>query len=265
MSLAPLLILAAQLSIVLNGAFSSTNVDAGIAPPYYGLDRPALEYELPPLQYALDALEPYIDEETMHMHYFGHHAMYTEEMNWALKEWRKYLKEKHASRISIIDILRNLSRVPEKHRNTLRKNGGGYVNHVLYWSVMSPNPTNEMRLPQGLLAEEIDRQFTSFQTFKDKFTEAAVSTLGSGYVWLCRNASSENMEGLAIVTTGNEDNPIVQDLHPVLVLDLWEHAYYLKHRHKRSKHISDWWYLVDWTLVEQLDKWWKGAKMHDEL
>ncbi|XP_029841711.1 superoxide dismutase [Mn] [Ixodes scapularis] len=248
------------LIIVLQPAWS------GIAPPYHGLDRPSLEYELPPLPYVFDALEPYIDEETLRIHYFGHHAKYTREMNRAFREWRKYLKDKHASRLSLIDILRNFTRVPAKYRSTLIHNVEGYVNHVLYWSVMSPNPGKEVRAPDGALAEEIDEKFGSFKNFMFVFSEQAASLLGCGYVWLCRNTSSpRDHTELTIVTTSNEESPISRRLHPMLVLDLWEHSYFLKHHHSQREHVVDWWHLVDWHLVDQLDRWWRHSGVHDEL
>ncbi|XP_023215251.1 uncharacterized protein LOC111618057 [Centruroides sculpturatus] len=237
-----------------------------IAPPYYGLDRPALEYELPPLPYLFHELEPFLDEETVRIHYLGHHSKYTENMNMVLKEWRRNAQGKQTSRISIIDILRNLSRVPSRYQITLKNNGGGYVNHAFYWAVMSPNSQNEDRMPQGQLAEDIKAKFRSFLEFRDTFTDMAEKLFGSGYVWLCRNHSHfENPQDLVIVTTANQDCPLSNGLWPILVLDVWEHSYYLKYHNQRSKYIHDWWYLVDWQNVLKLDDWWKGLKLHDEL
>ncbi|KAG0419374.1 hypothetical protein HPB47_004168 [Ixodes persulcatus] len=142
----------------------------------------------------------------------------------------------------------------------------GYVNHVLYWSVMSPNPGKEVRAPDGTLAEEIDEKFGSFKNFMFVFSEQAASVLGCGYVWLCRNSSSpRDPTELTIVTTSNEESPISRRLHPMLVLDLWEHSYFLKHRHSQREHVVDWWHLVDWHLVDQLDRWWRHSGVHDEL
>lgn len=235
-----------------------------LAPTYYGADRPALEYELPPLEYGFYDLEPFIDGETVRIHYQGHHAKYTEKLNIALKQWRK--QNKQASRISLVDLLRNLTRIPPKWRDAIRNNGGGYVNHNLYWAIMSPNPDNEDRKPSGFLMDEIRRKWTTFLDFKDMFANEAVDLFGSGYVWLCRNQSNNGQSSdLVVITTANQDTPLSQNLFPILVIDVWEHAYYLKYRNQRLKYVNDWWKVVDWNAVAKLDSWWKGMRLHDEL
>lgn len=176
------------------------------------------------------------------------------------------VQEKHASRLSLIDILRNFTRVPEKYRSNLIHNVEGYVNHVLYWSVMSPNPEKEIRTPEGTLADDIEERFGSFQNFVTVFSEQAASLLGCGYVWLSRNVSSlHNTQQLVIVTTSNEESPIMHRQNPILVLDLWEHSYYLKHGRNQKRYMEDWWHLVDWHLVDALDRWWRHTATHDEL
>jgi len=231
-----------------------------LAPPYYGIDRPALDYELPPLDFEMDDLEPFIDAATVRVHYNGHHAKYTENLNRIVKEWRK--SNKQASRISLVDILRNLSRIPAKWRDSLKNNAGGYVNHNLYWATLTPNPRNQDRKPTGNLAQEIHKKWSSFMDFKDVFSNEAANLFGSGYVWLCRNRTDQQ---LVIVTTANQDSPLSQDVFPILTLDVWEHAYYLKHKNLRPKYIDDWWKIVDWNSVSRLDTWWNGVKFHDEL
>ncbi|CAL1272734.1 unnamed protein product, partial [Larinioides sclopetarius] len=154
-----------------------------IAPAFYGLERPALEYELPPLFYTFDELEPYIDEGTAKMHYFEYHGTYIQEVNSILKRWRRNnVKGKHASRMSIIDILRNLSHIPLTYRTDLKNYGSGLLNHNLYWATISPNPQGEHRLPVEQLADKINTKFGSFLEFKATFTDVASNHFGSGTV-----------------------------------------------------------------------------------
>uniref|UniRef100_T1JF74 Superoxide dismutase n=1 Tax=Strigamia maritima TaxID=126957 RepID=T1JF74_STRMM len=239
--------------------FFAAQINA-IAPPYYGLDRPVLEYELPPLEYLFEDLEPHIDAATIRVHYFGHHAAYTNKLNKALTEWRKINKQ--ASRISLIDILCNLNRIPNEWQKSIKNNGGGYINHNLYWAVMSPNLSNMDRLPTGLIGNEIHEKWSSFVDFRETFTNEALNLFGSGYVWLSRNRTDNQ---LVISTSVNQDTPITDNSFPILVIDVWEHAYYLKHQNLRHQYIEDWWKLVDWNAVAKLDAWWKGIKFHDEL
>ncbi|GFS94313.1 superoxide dismutase [Nephila pilipes] len=238
-----------------------------IAPAFYGLERPALEYELPPLLYTFDELEPYIDEGTAKMHYFEYHGTYIQEVNVILKRWRRNnVKGKHASRMSLIDILRNLSHIPLTYRNDLKNYGSGLLNHNLYWATISPNPQGEPRMPVGQIADKINTKFGSFLEFKATFTDMASNHFGSGFVWLCRNhTSSESSEELVITITDNEHSPLSHNLLPVLGIDIWEHAYIIKLHNQKSKYIENWWYLVDWHQVNNLAEWWTGLKLHDEL
>lgn len=250
-----------QIAAYLGISFSSK-----IAPAFYGLERPALEYELPPLLYSFDELEPYIDEASAKMHYFEYHAKYVKDVNVLLKRWRRNTKGKHASRMSIIDIIRNLSHIPLLYRNDLKNYGSGYINHNLYWSTISPNLQGEHRLPSGKIEKDIMNKFGSFSEFKSTFTDMANNYFGSGFVWLCRNySSSDNPGDLVIIITANEDTPVSQGLYPILGLDIWEHAYILKWHNEKSKYIENWWFLVDWKQVNNLSDWWIGLKLHDEL
>jgi len=235
-----------------------------LAPPYYGNDRPTLEYELPPLEYKFEDLEPYIDRETVKVHYLGHHHKYAELMNNALRSWR--IKDKLATRISLVDILRNLTQVPEEFRKSLHNYGGGYFNHNLYWAVMSPNKDGEPRLASGQVALDIQAKWNSFHDFRKAFTAAGNSVFGSGYVWLCRNYTFDpKSSDLYIIPGQNQDVTIDRGLFPILTLDVWEHAYYVKHRNQRNNYITDWWKVVDWNQVTALDNWWRGVGTHDEL
>ncbi|XP_054720771.1 superoxide dismutase [Mn]-like [Uloborus diversus] len=238
-----------------------------IAPAFYGLERPALEYELPPLLYSFDELEPYFDEATVRMHYLEFHSKYVNEVNRLLKRWRRHtLKGKQMSRMSIIDIIRNLSHIPPQYRNELKNYGSGLVNHNLYWATISPNPQGEHRIPVGHIATAIDAKFGSYLEFKSTFTDMATNYFGSGFVWLCRNYSTTASSGdLVVIITENEDSPVSNSLFPILGLDLWEHAYLTKFRNQKLKYIENWWFLVDWHQVNNLANWWIGLKFHDEL
>ncbi|XP_078579287.1 superoxide dismutase [Mn]-like [Branchiostoma floridae x Branchiostoma japonicum] len=233
--------------------------------PYKGIQLFADEYPVPPLPYEYDALEPYIDERTARVHHLGHHAGYTKKMNAALKAWRDEVGPGVGLQSnSILHILENLNQVPDKHRTAIRNNGGGFVNHAIYWATMSPQREGEPpRLPEATLATEIIANFQNFSNFQEQFTNTAKTLFGSGYVWLSRNPREQT---LIIHTTANQDSPISDKLRPILVIDIWEHAYYLKHQNKRPDHIQDWWALVDWGQVKALSDWWAAYDAgHDEL
>lgn len=169
----------------------------------------------------------------------------------------------HLTEKSILEILKEIEEVPQKYRKAITNNGGGFVNHNIYWSVMSPNPDNKERLPGGNLLSDINKYFGNFSQFVDIFTKEALTLFGSGYVWLSRNPSVSGK--LLVTTTANQDSPISQKLQPILVLDVWEHAYYLKYQNRRPEHVSEWWKVVDWNIVEKLDNWWKDTPQHDEF
>ncbi len=195
-----------------------------------------MAFELPALTYALDALEPHIDSRTMQIHHGKHHAGYTNNLNAAL-EAHPDLAAK-----SIEALLGDLNSVPEGIRTAVRNNGGGYANHTLFWSIMSPNGGGE---PDGDLGAAINATFGSFDDFKAAFSKAAATRFGSGWAWLYVDASGN----LAISSTPNQDTPLMDGNTPILGLDVWEHAYYLHYQNRRPDYIAAWWNIVDWTVV----------------
>ena len=194
-----------------------------------------MAFELPPLPYAHDALEPYIDARTMQLHHGKHHAAYTNNLNAALE------KHPDLQNKSIEELLGNLSSIPEDIRTTVRNNGGGYANHALFWNSMSPNGGGE---PGGELAEAINSAFGSFDAFKEKFSTAAKTQFGSGWAWLTVKNGR-----LAVESTPNQDTPVMGGVTPILGIDVWEHAYYLHYQNRRPDYIEAWWNVVDWDAV----------------
>ena len=195
-------------------------------------------YTLPELPYAYEALEPHIDAETMKLHYTKHHQTYVNKLNEALKDYPK-LRAK-----PVTALLENLNDVPEKIRQSVIDNGGGHANHSFFWQVMTPESTKE---PVGKTKELINKNFENFDAFKTKFTKAAEELFGSGWVWLV--IAKEG--ALKLVTTTNQDSPLSQGLKPLLALDVWEHAYYLKYHNVRNDYIKAWWSVVNWKQVEK--------------
>ncbi len=195
-------------------------------------------FELPNLPYAYDALEPYIDRQTMEIHHTKHHGGYVRKLNAALEKY----PELHG--VSLRDLLRNLASVPEDIRTAVRNNGGGHANHSLFWQIMSPQGGGE---PTGDLAKAITSAFGSFAQFKDLFSSTAASRFGSGWAWLVVNAFGK----LYVYSTPNQDNPMMEGFTPILGLDVWEHAYYLKYQNRRAEYIANWWNVVDWGAVAE--------------
>ena len=195
-----------------------------------------MAFELPKLSYPYDALEPYIDATTMEIHHTKHHGGYVKNLNAALEKYPEWASK------SIEDILKDLDNIPEDIRTTVRNNGGGHYNHSIFWTIMGPNGGGE---PSGKLAESIDKTFGSFDKFKEEFSNAAATRFGSGWAWLVL----DNYGHLSILSTPNQDNPITYSLKPVLGLDVWEHAYYLKYQNKRPEYIQAWWNIVNWEEV----------------
>ena len=195
-----------------------------------------LKHELPALPYGYDALEPHIDARTMALHHDKHHATYVEKLNAEL--------EKHPSlrERSAVWLLLHLEKVPEKSRTAIRNNAGGHVNHSMFWRAMSPNGGGK---PSGVLADAIKRDFGGLEQFKTEFAEAGAKVFGSGWVWLVR--SSNGAGRLQVVTTPGHDNPLTQGLFPLMVNDVWEHAYYLKHENRRPDYLKGWWAVADWA------------------
>ncbi len=197
-----------------------------------------MAFETPPLPYAFDALEPHIDATTMEIHHDRHHAGYTRKLNAAL-EGQDALAAK-----SVKDILSDIDSVPESIRTAVRNNGGGHINHALFWTVMSPNGGGA---PVGELAEAINSTFGSFDAFKETFTKAAGTRFGSGWAWLVVDGDGK----LQVYSTPNQDSPYMEGHTPILGLDVWEHAYYLKYQNKRPDYISAFWNVVDWNAVNE--------------
>jgi Fe-Mn family superoxide dismutase len=193
-----------------------------------------MAYNVPPLPYDYDALEPHIDEATMRVHHDKHHQAYVDKANAALAgtEWAKK---------PVDEVLRNLQSLPEDKRGPLRNNAGGHYNHSLFWEWMAPGAGGE---PEGALRAAIDAAFGSFDDFKAKFKDAGVNRFGSGWSWLVHDGS-----GLAVVSTPNQDNPVSDGKTPLLGVDVWEHAYYLKYQNRRPDYIDAWWNVVNWPAV----------------
>ena len=195
-----------------------------------------MAYEVPPLPYEESALEPHIDAQTMQIHHDKHHQAYVDKVNAAL-EGTDFADK------PIEEVIANLSQVPEDKRTAVRNNGGGHLNHTLFWESMSPDGGGE---PDGDLAAAIDEAFGSFDDFKGKVKDAGVGQFGSGWAWLVHDGS-----GLAVVSPANQDNPITDGKTPLLGVDVWEHAYYLKYQNKRPDYIDAWWNTVDWGKVAE--------------
>jgi Fe-Mn family superoxide dismutase len=193
-----------------------------------------MAYEVPDLPYDYGALEPHIDEQTMRVHHDKHHQAYVDKANGALDgtEWDGK---------PVDEVLRNLSSVPDDIRTTVRNNAGGHSNHSLFWEIMSPDGGGE---PEGDLATALDDAFGGFDSFKDEVKTAGVGQFGSGWAWLVHDGS-----GLAVLSTPNQDSPVSADKTPLLGVDVWEHAYYLKYQNKRPDYIDAWWNVVNWPEV----------------
>ncbi len=195
-----------------------------------------MAHTLPTLPYAYDALEPYIDAQTMEIHHTKHHQAYVNNLNAALE------KHPELQEVALERLISNLASVPDDIRETVRNNGGGHANHSLFWTVMKPGGGGE---PGGDLAAAIQQAFGSFANFKDTFTKAAAGRFGSGWAWLSLNAFGR----LVVHSTPNQDNPRMEGLIPLLGLDVWEHAYYLKYQNRRADYIQAWWNVVNWDQV----------------
>jgi Fe-Mn family superoxide dismutase len=202
---------------------------------------PAGPFTLPPLPYAYDALEPFIDAQTMQIHHDKHHAAYVANLNKALTDWPEYQTKMFSG--SVEGLLTNLDSVPEKIRTAVRNNGGGHYNHSLFWQMMKKDGGGE---PNGALAKAIETSFDSFSTFKENFSKAALGQFGSGWAWLILDGGA-----LKIEPTPNQDTPLSAGKTPLLGLDIWEHAYYLKYQNKRADYITAWWNVVNWDFASE--------------
>ncbi|GIP54171.1 superoxide dismutase [Paenibacillus vini] len=197
-----------------------------------------MAHELPDLPYPANALEPHIDEQTMNIHHDRHHNTYVTNLNAALEQAPE-LQSK-----SVEELISDLNSVPENIRTAVRNNGGGHANHTLFWQVIGPGGGGA---PTGAVAEAIDRELGGFDKFKEDFTKAATTRFGSGWAWLVVGKDGK----LAITSTPNQDNPLSEGLTPILGLDVWEHAYYLKYQNKRPDYISAFWNIINWDEVNK--------------
>jgi Fe-Mn family superoxide dismutase len=197
-----------------------------------------MAHELPPLPYPANALEPHIDARTMEIHHDKHHQTYITNLNNAVKD-KPEVEAKSAE-----DLIRDLNAVPEAIRTAVRNNAGGHVNHTMFWKIMKGGANGK---PSGKLAQDIDSAFGSFDEFKEKFQAAGAARFGSGWVWLIKNKSGK----LEIVSTPNQDNPIMDGNTPILGNDVWEHAYYLNYQNRRPDYLKAWWNVVNWEAVAE--------------
>jgi len=197
-----------------------------------------MPFTLPPLPYAADALEPSIDKLTMEIHHDKHHGAYVTNLNKAL-ESAPALANKGLEEL----LANNLAIVPESIRTAVRNNAGGHINHSMFWQIMGPKAGGK---PSGKLAEAIDSTFGSFDSFKEKLSAAAMGRFGSGWAWLVAQDGK-----LDIYSTANQDNPVIEGKYPVLGIDVWEHAYYLKYQNRRAEYVGAWWNVVNWPEIEK--------------
>ncbi len=194
------------------------------------------EYTLPPLPYDFGALEPHIDAKTMEIHHDKHHAAYVNNLNAALKDHPDHQGK------TIEALLADLNALPEAIRTAVRNNGGGHANHSFFWQIIGPGGGGE---PKGALAEAITAQLGGFPAFKEAFAKAAATRFGSGWAWLTCSKDGK----LAVTSTANQDSPLMEGLTPILGLDVWEHAYYLKYQNRRPDYISAFWNVINWDEV----------------
>ncbi len=197
-----------------------------------------MAHEVPPLPYAYNALEPHIDEETMHLHHDKHHAAYVNNLNAAIE------KHPELASKSADELLKNLNSVPDDIRTAVRNNGGGHVNHTMFWEIMGPNGGGQ---PTGALADAITQTFGSFDALKTQFNDNGAKRFGSGWTWLVKSADGK----LSLLSTPNQDNPLSDGLYPILGNDVWEHAYYLKYQNLRPKYLEAWWNTVNWDAANK--------------
>jgi Fe-Mn family superoxide dismutase len=205
-----------------------------------------MAHEVPPLPYDYAALEPIIDTQTMKLHHDMHHGAYVKNLNAALEK-HPNLQSKSAE-----DLIRDLNAVPEDIRAAVRNNGGGHVNHSMFWKIMKPQGGGD---PTGAIAEAIHKAFGSFKDFQAKFNDAGTKQFGSGWAWLVGEANGT----LKVISTANQDNPMSQGLYPIMGNDVWEHAYYLKYNNRRPEYLSAWWGVVNW---DEINKRFEASKSH---
>ncbi|MFZ1133495.1 MAG: superoxide dismutase [Candidatus Korobacteraceae bacterium] len=197
-----------------------------------------MAFEVPPLPYDYSALEPYIDTQTMHLHHDKHHQAYVTNLNAAVE------KAPELKDLTVEELIKGLENVPEAVRTAVRNNGGGHVNHSMFWTIMGPNSGGE---PSGAIADAIKSTFGDFASFKEKFNDAGLKQFGSGWAWLVRDTAGK----LSIMSTPNQDSPLTKDFYPVMGNDVWEHAYYLKYQNRRADYLKEWWNVVNWPEVNK--------------
>jgi len=197
-----------------------------------------MAFELPPLPYDYSALEPYIDTQTMQLHHDKHHQAYVTALNNALKDQAQFAS------LSLEELMRRINEVPESIRTIVRNNGGGHINHTMFWQIMKPNGGGE---PTGAIASAIQSAFGSFDAFKTAFNDAGVKRFGSGWAWLILDSSGK----LQITSTANQDSPYMEGNYPVMGNDVWEHAYYLKYQNRRPDYLNAWWNVVNWDEISR--------------
>ena len=195
-----------------------------------------MTFKFPELKFAKDALEPYIDAQTVEIHHGKHHQTYVDNLNKAV-EGTKYAD------MDIEELIKNLNDLPEELRTPVRNHGGGHYNHAIYWETIGPNGKGK---PDGDLAKKIDETFGSFEAFQEKMEEAAKTQFGSGWAWLVVKDGE-----LSIEKSLNQENPITNGKYPILTVDVWEHAYYLKYQNRRPEYVKNWWNIVNWDAVEE--------------
>jgi len=195
-----------------------------------------MAYELPKLPYAYNALEPHIDAKTMEIHHTKHHQAYINNVNTAIAGT-------DLEKLGVEDLIKDLSKVPEDKRGAVRNNGGGHANHSLFWTIMGPNAGGE---PSGDLGQAITSSFGSFATMKEQFQAAGMGRFGSGWAWLVSDGGK-----LSIMSTPNQDNPLMEGKHALMGVDVWEHAYYLKYQNRRADYLGAWWNVVNWAEVSK--------------
>ncbi len=195
-------------------------------------------HEVPALPYAYNALEPFIDEQTMHLHHDKHHAAYVTKLNGAIE------KHPELSGKSAEELIRNINSLPEDVRGVVRNNGGGHVNHTMFWQIMGPSKGGA---PTGAIGDAINKTFGSFDAFKEKFEAAGVNQFGSGWAWLVRTKAG----AFEVKSTPNQDNPMMNGEFPVFGNDVWEHAYYLKYQNRRPDYLKAWWNVINWDEINK--------------
>jgi len=197
-----------------------------------------MAHQVPPLPYDYTALEPYIDEQTMHLHHDKHHAAYVTNLNAALD------KHPELQNKNVIEILRDINRVSEDIRKAVQNNGGGHVNHTMFWEIMQPKGGGQ---PTGKIADAIKSTFGALDAFQEKFNDAGVKQFGSGWAWLVRSKEGK----IEIISTANQDSPFMQGAYPIMGNDVWEHAYYLKYQNRRADYLKAWWNVVNWQAINK--------------